>query len=91
MKGKMQKRIALLFIGLLLFLAFIPAFYPVEDEGLFKDSAIYRAYSQLHTAFNIVYDFGYHLGWTRTTSIMVVSWYLPIVLHSSTETRAPPA
>jgi hypothetical protein len=91
MNGSMQKRIALLFVGLILFLAFIPAFYPVEDEGLLKDSPVYRAYSQLYTAFNIAYDFDYHLGWTRTSATPDVSWYLPTVLYSSTETRAPPA
>jgi len=87
----MQKRIALLFVVVLFFLALIPAFYSVEDEILSKGSSAFSAYSQLYTAFNIAYDFDCHLGWTRSYSTLDTSWHLPSVLHSSTETRAPPA
>jgi len=91
MKGSMQKTIALLSVAVILFIALMPAFYPVEDEGLLKDSLVYRAYSQLSTAFNIAYGFDCHLGWTRNFSTLDTSWYLPNVFHTSTETRAPPA
>jgi hypothetical protein len=91
MKGMMQKRIALLVVVVLFFLALIPAFYPVEDEVLSKGSSAYSAYSQLYTAFNITCGFDCHLGWTRNFSTLDASWYLPSVHHSSTETRAPPA
>jgi len=91
MKGTMQKRIALLFVALLLFLTIFPVFYPVEDEGLLKDSPAYRAYSHLAIALNIAYDFDCHLGWTRNSSTLDTLWYLPSVFYSSTETRAPPA
>jgi len=91
MKGTMQKRIALLFVALLLFLTIFPVFYPVEDEGLLKDSAAYRAYSHLATALNIAYDFDCHLGWTRNSSTLDTLWSLPSFFYSSTETRAPPA
>ena len=91
MKGLMQKRIALLFVAVIFFLALIPALYPAEDEGCLKDSPAYRAYSQLYTAFNIACEFDWHFGWTRNSSMLGASWYLPSVLHSSTGTRAPPA
>jgi len=91
MKGKMQKRIALLIVAILFFLALIPAFYPVEDEALSKGTSVYSAYSQLYTAFNIACDFDCRIGWTRNFSTLDASWHLPSVLHSSTETRAPPA
>jgi hypothetical protein len=91
MRGTMQKRIALLVVAILFFLALIPAFYPVEDEVLSKGSSVYSAYNQLFTAFNSACEFDCHLGWTRNSSILGASWYLPSVLHSSTETRAPPA
>ncbi len=90
MKGTMQKRIALLVVALLLFFAFIPTIYPVEDEGFLKDSAVYRAYSQLYTGFTISYDFDCLLGWTRNSSAFDTLWNLPNVFHSSSETRAPP-
>lgn len=90
-KGMMQKRVALFVVGLLLLLALIPTFCPVEDECLLKDSSAHRAYDQLSAAFNTAYDFDCNIGWTRTSSTFVISWYLPSVLHSSAETRAPPA
>ena len=91
MKGMTQKRIALLIVAILFFLALVPAFYPVEDEVSSKGSFAYSVYSQLFTAFNITYDFDCHLGWTRNFSTLDASWFLPSVLHSSSETRAPPA
>ncbi len=87
----MQKRIALLVIVILLFLALIPAFYPVEDEVLAKDSLVYRAYGQLFTIFGTAYHFDCNLGWTRTFSTLIALWILPNVLSSTAETRAPPA
>jgi len=91
MKESVQKTIALLFVAIILFLALMPAFYPVEDEGLLKDTSVYRAYSQLFTAFNIAYGLDCHLGWTRIFSTLDTSWHLPNVFHASSETRAPPA
>jgi ABC-type uncharacterized transport system permease subunit len=91
MRGMMQKRIAFLFVVVLLFVALVPAFYPFEDEALLKDTPAYRAYSQLYTAFNIAFDFDCHVGWTRNSSTFGAVWYVPSVFHSSTETRAPPA
>ncbi len=86
----MQKRIALLFVTILFIVAIIPAFYPVEDETLPKDSPIYRAYDQLYTSFNSADDFNCNVGWIRTSSKLDISWTLPNVLLSTAETRAPP-
>jgi hypothetical protein len=91
MKGMMQKRIALLFVAVLLFVALVPALYPLEDEGLLKDTSAHRVYSQLFAAYIIECDFGCHIGWTRNTSAFNSVWRLPNVVHSSTVTRAPPA
>ncbi len=91
MIGTLQKKIALLFVFLLFFLALVPAFYPVEDECLLKDSSVSRAYNQLYAAFSIPYGFDYHLGWIRRPPAFHTSWYLPNVFYPSTETRAPPA
>jgi hypothetical protein len=90
MKGMLQKKFALLFVALLLFLSLIPAFYPVENECLLKDSPVFRAYSQLYTAYNIPYDFDYRQDWIRRPLTFHTSWYLPRVFCPSTETRAPP-
>jgi hypothetical protein len=90
MKVMTQKKIALLFVALLLFLSLVPAFFPVEDECLIKDSPVSRAYSQLYTAFNIPYDFDFRLGWIRRPLTCYISWYLPSVFYPSTENRAPP-
>ncbi len=90
MKGMMQKRIAFLFVVVLLFVALVPAFCPFEDDALLKDTPAGRAYSQLFTALNIAYDFDCHIDWTRNSSTLDAVWYVPSVFHSSTETRAPP-
>ncbi len=90
MKGMMQKRVALLIVVFLFFLALIPAFYPAEDEVPLKDSPVYSVYGHLYTAFNTAYNFDCHLGWTRSSSALDTSCDLPSVLPSSTETRAPP-
>ena len=91
MKGMPQKKIALLFVALLLFLALVPAFYPVEDECLLKDSPVFRAYSQLYAAVNAQYDFDCRPGWIIRSLAFHTSWYLPGVFCPATETRAPPA
>ena len=91
MKGMMQKRIALLFVAILFILAIIPAFYPVEDESLSKDSPAYRAYGQLSAAFTIAHDFDGKPGWTRIASKLDTSLTLPSILPSTAESRAPPA
>jgi hypothetical protein len=91
MKGMMQKRIALLIVGILFALALIPAFYPVEDDALLKDSTVCRAYGQIYTAVTDAFNFDCILGWTRNSSTLKTSWNLPNVLPSSAETRAPPA
>ncbi len=91
MKRTPQKKIALLFVVLLFFLALVPAFYPVEDECLLKDSSVSRAYSHLYAALNIPYGFDCHLGWIRRPLAINASWSLPNVFYLSTETRAPPA
>jgi hypothetical protein len=91
MKGIMHKRIALLFLALLLFLTIFPVFYPVEDEGLLKDIPAYKAHSHLATALNIAYDFDSQVGWTRNSSTLNTLRYLPSFFCSSTENRAPPA
>ena len=90
MKGIPHKRIALLFVAVILFLAFVPAFYPVEDECLSKDSSVSRAYSHLYTAFNILNDFDCRVGWIRKPLTFDISLYLPSVFYQSIETRAPP-
>jgi hypothetical protein len=90
MKGLMQKRIALLFVAILFVLALIPAFYPVEDDALPKDSAVYRAYGQVYTAVTDAFHFDCNLSWTRNSSTLDTSWNLPNVLPSSAEPRAPP-
>jgi hypothetical protein len=91
MHGTMQKRIALLFVVVFLFLALVPAFYPLEDEGLAKDSLVCKAYSQLFAIVDTANDFDWNLGWTRTFSTLITLWILPNVLSSTAETRAPPA
>ncbi len=91
MKRMMQKRIAFLFVAVLLFVALVPALFPLEDETLLKDTSVYRAYSQLYTAYNTAYDFDSHIGWTRISSTLDAVWHFPNVVHSSIVTRAPPA
>jgi hypothetical protein len=91
MHGKMQKRIALLFVVVLLLLALVPAFYPLEDEGLAKDSVVYSVYGQLFAVLDTAYNFDCNLGWTRIFSTRINEWVLPHILSSTAETRAPPA
>jgi hypothetical protein len=91
MHKMMQKRIALLFVLVFLFLALIPAFYPVEDEVLAKDSLVCRVYTQLFALVDTAYNFDSNLGWTKTSSMLITLWILPNVLSSTAETRAPPA
>ncbi len=87
----MQKRIAFLFVAVLLFVALVPALFPLEDETLLKDTSAYRAYSQLYTTCAITSDFDCHLGWTRISSTFDAVLHFPNIVHSSTVTRAPPA
>jgi hypothetical protein len=91
MRVMTQKRIALFFVTILFILAIVPAFYPVEDEAVPKDSTIYRAYGQLYTSLNGIYVFDCNLGWTRTSSKLDSPWTLPSVPPSTSQTRAPPA
>ncbi len=87
----MQKRIAFLFVAVLLFVALVPALFPLEDETLLKDTSANRAYSQLYTTCVIASDFDCHIGWTRISSTLDAGLHFPNVSHSSTVTRAPPA
>ena len=91
MKGIMQKRIALLFVAILFFLALVPAYYPLEDETLHSDGSFCSVYGQLFAAENAFYFFDHDVCWIETSPPPENISILPKALFSPTETRAPPA
>jgi hypothetical protein len=91
MSGIMQKRIALFFVAVLFLLALVPAYYPVDDEALRKDSPFCNAYDQLFSATNAYYWFGHDLYRIETSTTPGTSCSLPKAFASAKESRAPPA
>ena len=91
MQGIMQKRIALFFVVLLFLLALVPAYYPAEDEALHGDSSFSKAYAQVFAAENTFYFLDHDFSLVETVPLPKTTGCLPIVLFSSSETRAPPA
>ncbi len=91
MKGVIQKRIALLFVAILIILALVPAYYPLEDEALRSDGSFSSVYGLLFAAISPVYFFDHDLCWIETSPPQKNVGALPKVLFFSSETRAPPA
>jgi hypothetical protein len=87
----MQRRIALLFVAILLILAVVPAYYPVEDETLRKDCPFCNAYDQLFTATNVYYGIYHDFRRIETSVSPGIPCNLPKPLPSAAESRAPPA
>ncbi len=86
----MQKKIAILFVGIIFCLALIPALYPADYDAQLRDSSIYRAYNQLYTVFNMTLDLDHRLCWTKNSPTLKISLIFPNDLNASAENRAPP-
>jgi hypothetical protein len=90
-KSSVRKKITILLVATLFFLALIPAFYPLEDEALRGNGFFGKTYSQLFTAVIAIHDFGFSLCSLTIASSMEIPCILPNALPASSETRAPPA
>ncbi len=90
MKVMTQKRLALLFATLFVFLAVVPAIYANEDESLRRDGPYSKVYGHVFALENALFVFDSGLIWSRNTSPRSGVGDAPAVQVSSPETRAPP-
>ncbi len=91
MKKITQKRIALLFVSLLVVLVLIPAFHWAEDDSQREDCPTCRAYGQLFAVVGGFAGIDVRPFWTQTAPSTEIACILPNAFPLSSESRAPPA
>jgi len=86
----MHKRLAVVFMAVLLIAVFAPVLSQLNDEITRKSTPGCDAYDQFSAAMHVSDVFNYRQPWLRSPAVPEIPYHLPSKNPSSSETRAPP-